>query len=279
MKIAVVSRGYGGTAKGTTVVSDGRRVVSDPFTAGDEPIMMAEAATGAVVIVDKNRARGAEFAVEAFKASLILLDDGFQHRRLKRDLDIVLLDGRNPLGNCLLLPAGVLREPVSSLARADLVVLSKADGSDDELSERCLKLSEFIHRPVAATRLVSKFWRREGKAEIHDTTQITGKRVVAFAGIANPGSFFETVEKLGGEIVARIPLPDHCDYRKFYLDKIARLFITSHAEWLVTTAKDAVKLPPILKLLPLYYLETEQEVVAGGQVLDGLLKKCLPHGN
>jgi tetraacyldisaccharide 4'-kinase len=272
LKIAIISRGYGGTAKGTTVVSDGRRTLSDPFTVGDEPYMMAEAKSGATIIVDRDRLRGAKFACEMFKANLILLDDGFQHRRMKRDLDIVLLDGRNPLGNRLLLPAGFLREPVSSLSRAGLVVLSKSVGDDKELEERCAKLSALIKRPVIATRVVPKYWRGVSRAELHDANSIRGKRVAAFAGIAHPSSFFETVEQLGAEIAIRIPLPDHCSYGKFYLDKIAREFVLSHAEWLVTTSKDAVKLPPILRLLPVFHLEIEHQIAAGVNILDELLK-------
>lgn len=275
LKIAVVSRGYRRRGKGTEIVSDGRRVTGNLLTAGDEPFMLAESTHGVVVIVDNNRVRGARLAGDQFKASVIVADDGFQHRRLKRDLDIVLLDGRNPLGNRLLLPAGVLREPVASLKRAGLVLLSKSVGSDDELRERSARLSLLIGKPVAATRLKPDYWRRIGRGEILAADEANGKRVAAFAGIAYPGSFFETVERLGAEIVARIPLPDHCRYDKFYLDKIALQFTRSRAEWLVTTAKDGVKLPPILRLLPVYQLNVSHEIVVGGEMLDQALMRVL----
>jgi tetraacyldisaccharide 4'-kinase len=273
LKIGVVSRGYGRTSKGYEIVSDGRKVVSDPFSAGDEPYLIATSCRGTVVVVDEDRVRGASAAVEQFKTTLILLDDGFQHRRLKRDLDIVLLDGRNPFGNRMLLPAGVLRESIGALERADLVVLSKSEEGESELQDRVTRMSEYLGRSVIATRVKPTYWKREGKGEIEGLEQIRGKRVTAFAGIAYPASFFRTVEELGGEIVERIPLPDHCDYRKLYLDKIARLFVSSRSEWLVTTMKDAAKLPPILKILPVYGLQIEHDVVSGGELLDQMIWK------
>jgi len=273
--IAVVSRGYGGVGKGTTIVSNGKRTLSDPFTSGDEPYMLAEARSGAVVIVDRNRVQGAELAVEQFKANVVILDDGFQHRRLKRDLDIVLLDGRNPLGNKLLLPAGFLREPISSLKRAGQIILSKCDGTDEELEQRCADLEKLLKRPVAATRLIPKYWRRTGRGELFEASQIAGKRVFAFAGIANPESFFETVLGLGAELIGELALPDHCNYSKFYVDKLARRFVQSRAEWMVTTTKDSVKLPPVLNMLPVYALDVQHEVVAGAEKLDQNLRDAL----
>ncbi len=272
-KIAVISRGYGRSTKGTLIVSDGKRLLGDPFSGGDEPYMIADNSPHTVVIVDEDRLRGARLAVEQFKARTLILDDGFQHRRVRRDLDIVLLDGRNPLGNKLLLPAGFLREPVSALVRSDLIVLSKSVGDRAELAERCERMSELTGKPVVATRLTPRYWKRIGKAEIEGLEQIRGKRVAAFAGTANPRSFFEVVESLGAEIVSFIPLPDHCNYDKFVLDKIARSFSANRGEWLVTTEKDAAKLPPILRILPAYALSVRQEVVAGAEKLDELLGK------
>ncbi len=275
IKIAVISRGYGRSTKGTEIVSDGKRLFGDPFTCGDEPYMIADNSPRTIVIVDEDRLRGANLAIEQFKAKAIILDDGFQHRRIKRDLDIVLLDGRNPLGNKLLLPAGFLREPVSALTRSDVIILSKLVGDAAELSERCSRMSELTEKPVIATRLVPRYWKRIGKAEVEGLERINGKRVVVFAGIAQPRSLFEMVEGLGGDIVAFHPLPDHCLYEKFTLDKIAHSFSANRAEWLVTTEKDASKLPLILKLLPAYALSVRQEVAVGAEKLDELLLNTL----
>lgn len=274
-KTAVVSRGYRGSATGTHVVSDGNKVISTPDMAGDEPMLIAESSPGRVVIVDRNRVRGTQYAIEELRARLILLDDGFQHRRLARNLDIVLLDSRNPLGNRRVLPAGFLREPVSSLARADLVVLSKARGDDDDLAERSKRLGEIIKKPVIVTRIVPQYWRSLGQGELLAADQIKGRKVVAFAGIADPTSFFSLVEELGAEIAGFVPLPDHCRYSKAQMDRIAGTFIRQRAEWLVTTSKDMIKLPAILRHLPVFHLQIDTEVVYGQELLDDKLAETV----
>jgi tetraacyldisaccharide 4'-kinase len=275
IKTAVVSRGYKGLGRGTQVVADGRKQLVDFMTAGDEPVMIAEASHGTIVITDANRVRGCRKAIDDLKAGLILLDDGFQHRKLHRDLDIVLLDGRNPLGNNRLLPAGFLREPTSSLKRADLIVLSKAVGTEEELTDRAKKLSELLNKPVIATRMVKKYWRRLDGSELFQVEEIGGKRVLAFAGIAKPDYFFDDVTQLGADLVRSIPLPDHCGYSKAQIDYISMAYVRTKSEWLVTTSKDALKLPVIMRFLPVYYLDTEIEVVAGGDVLDEMLMKVM----
>jgi len=272
-KPAIISRGYKGSARDFAVVSDGKRILSDPFESGDEPYMMAEARSGAVIIVDRDRIRGAELAVEQFKASAILLDDGFQHRRLWRDLDIVLI--KTPVRSKLLLPAGNLREPLKSLKRAGLIVLSKPDGAPEEVVEQAIAMKKWTGKPSVASKLVPERFRRLGKNETFDLKEVEGKRIAAVAGIAYPDSFFDTLADLGAELVEEIPLPDHCDYGKFYLDKIARRFTLSHAEWLVTTAKDAVKFPPILKILPVFALDVKVEMIFGEDLLDEALREAL----
>lgn len=275
IKTAVITRGYKGAARGTHVVSDGRKVISTPYFAGDEPVLIAESLPGTVVIKDKNRTRGARYAIDEAKSGILVLDDGFQHRRLNRDLDIVLLDAENPLGNRRTLPAGFLREPVSALSRADIVVLSKAVGTEAQLAERAERLAELISKPVVVTSMVPKCWRLCHKAELHWVEEVKGKRVLAFAGIAKPKSFFDMVESIGAEIAATLPLPDHCNYQKKYLDLIGSHFVTSRAEWIVTTGKDAVKLPGILSLLPIYYLDIGIEVMSGADILDSRLKEVI----
>lgn len=275
----ILSRGYKGASSGTHVVSNGKQVLSTPDAAGDEPFMMAEKRRSDIVITDKLRVRGAKYALENFKVGQILLDDGFQHRRIHRDLDIVLLDAENPLGNRRLLPAGFLREPVKSLSRADIVVLSKAIGDDENLKKRAEGLSDLLKKPVIATRLKPLYWRRLGVGEILGAEEIGGRKVLAFAGIANPGSFFKLIEGFGGDMVSKIDLPDHCKYGSKVVNHISRQFAQNKAEWLVTTLKDSVKLPDILKMLPLYFLDTEVEVVVGEEMLVEKLKSVIKKGN
>ena len=275
LNLGVVSRGYKGKAKNTLLVSDRRRVIEGFTIAGDEPVLIAQSAKSTVVVVDHKRYRGAQFAVDEMKVKLVLLDDGFQHRQLHRDLDIVLLDAADPLGNRLVLPAGFLREPVSALTRADIIVLSKAHGDSEELAERASKLGDMRDKPVIITRLVPQFWRRMDQTELFSPEEIQGKKVAALAGIAKPESFFDTVRDLGADLLQPIPLPDHCKYSKSHLDNISRHFVRSRSEWLVTTEKDALKLPAIMRFLPLYFLESKMEVVAGEELLDEELLKIL----
>ncbi len=275
VKLGVVSRGYKGSADETLLVSDGRRQLADFMSAGDEPVLIAESTPGVVVVVDRNRFRGAEHTVKNLRVKLLLLDDGFQHRKLHRDLDIVLLDAGDPLGNRLVLPAGYLREPVKSLQRADIIVLSKATGDNDELGERALKLQELVKKPVVVTKMVPRYWRRLNQSELHAPEEIAGKKTIAFAGIARPDSFFNTVISLGADLVEALPMTDHCSYKRRHLDYISSYYLRSKSEWMVTTAKDAVKLPPILRFLPVYFLETNMEVVFGEEKLDEALLKVI----
>jgi len=137
------------------------------------------------------------------------------------------------------------------------------------------KLETLLGKPVIATRLAPRFWRRIDQAEIHAPDEIAGKKVTAFAGLARPESFFSTVQGLKGDLVMKLPMPDHCSYTKRHLDHVSTNFIRSRSEWLVTTAKDALKLPPLMRFLPLFYLETDNEVVVGSERLDRMLEDII----
>ncbi len=268
---AVVSRGYKGKAKTTTTVSDGKHIFVDAETAGDEPVMIAQGAAGSIVVVDKNRTRGANHAIKDLKAGAIILDDGFQHRKLNRNLDIVLLDGKNPLGSKRLLPAGILREPASSLQRADIIILSNPSGNLEELSKRAEMLESLIGRPVIVTRHEPQYWKRAGRNELMGLEEVQGRNVLGFCGIANPKVFFESVAAEGANIVGKISLPDHGKYKKNVVNNISKEFSRLKAEWLVTTAKDGVKLPPLFCLLPIYQLFIKTKILIGQERLEKAL--------
>jgi len=194
----------GGTGKTSLVRFLARRV--DVRRAGDEAFLLGRTLRGVPVIVCASRFRGGLYAVENLGADLILLDDGFQHRRLHRDVDIVLLKKRDL--NDRLLPAGLLREPLNSLRRADALVLSYQETDPFEFS--------FEDKPVF--RMFREFCE-----------------VTVFAGLGDNEQFFRTVESLGLKIRRRISLPDHYHYRDFRLRR---------EEIYLTTPKDMVKLPP-----------------------------------
>ena len=205
---AVLTRGYGGTGK-----SPGRIPASrDAERFGDEPVMMSEYLPSTSVWVGRDRAASGEAALAGGGANVLVLDDGFQHLALERDLDVVLLDCRNPFGNGLVLPAGPLREPPANLKRADVFVITHAGGSVD--SAPLLKKLEslFPAIPAFACNHRLKGVRLGRGGPILSPGDLLGRKAVAFAGIAAPESFFEDLRKAGIDLCQSFDFPDHHRY-------------------------------------------------------------------
>jgi tetraacyldisaccharide 4'-kinase len=239
---AVLSRGYGGNFRGKVLgVSDGTRIESAPVASGDEPYLLAQMLSHVPVIVSKARYQGGLFACERFSSNFLILDDGFQHLELHRDLDIVLLDASNPFGNGFSLPRGPLREPVGQLGRADVLVLTRFSGgkkADEVLADLSRKLPEtpvFLSDHVPA-RVV--FPVRGAKVDPQD---LYGARVVAFAGIAHPKSFHETLEGLGVELLAFKTYEDHHVYTAQEIRALLKKKEHQDARYILMTGKDWVK--------------------------------------
>lgn len=234
---AVISRGYKGSARGLTVVSDGGGLRSTPDEAGDEPCLMADRLEGVPVVVCADRFRAGEYAIENLGADFIILDDGFQHTRLARDIDILLVDGAAGFGNGYLLPRGILREPVSSALRADAVFVKGRKGDAPvELKPLGLPTSAFDYKPTA---LVNLSTGAEAKP-----SALKGARVAAVSALADPRSFISTLEGLGAEVTASLDYPDHHVYSTADLDAIRSA--SGGADMVVTTEKDGVKLAKLL---------------------------------
>jgi tetraacyldisaccharide 4'-kinase len=254
-RVAVLSRGYGGAlhGQGEHVVADGDRILLGPVEAGDEPYLLASAVPGLMVVIGADRFRAGALAMERLAPDLFLLDDGFQHLRLRRDLNILLLDCRRPFGNGSLFPAGLLREPPSALARADLVVYTRCRGGET--------LPDVPGIPACRARHCLAGIVPIGGGELHPFAFLAGRRGMACAGIADPGEFFADLERQGLDLTATLPLPDHCRYGEAELATIRRLLMAARADYLVTTGKDAVKLLPHLETLgPVYVAELELEL-------------------
>ncbi len=247
LRPAIVSRGYGGKAgKGPLVVSKGSGPLVDPGLGGDEPVMMAQRLEGVMVVVGSDRVAGAEYALSHLGADVIVLDDGFQHLRLQRDLDIVLLPATNPFGNRRIFPGGDLREPISALGRASCILITRADTLTAKDHQALLgELREHVHgKPIFFSKnKVTRVWSlREGPEAGSARTKIQDKPLFAFCGLGTPESFLATLKSTGAEVTGYMWFQDHHIYNEKDLQKLTRDAERTGAKILVTTTKDAVKL-------------------------------------
>jgi tetraacyldisaccharide 4'-kinase len=262
--VAILSRGYGGTFRGEAlVVSDGERVLADATAAGDEPVMLARALPGVVVAVGRDRGRLGRVVEGRFGPRVCLLDDGFQHLRLRRDLDVVCIDAED-LGDRPL-PAGALRERPSALARADLVAVAGED--DAGASEACRSLAEALG-PDRVFRV------RRRPAGFVDTSGAAGPppaRAFLLSGIARPERFVQDVARAGCAVVGHAVFPDHHRFRPHEIDDAVRDAHAAGADALVTTAKDAVRLPTLPPDVPLRVFRVRSEVEDAARFRDRLL--------
>src|SRR4030095_6849750 len=238
---AVVSRGYGRSTRGVQVVADAASRRVDPEESGDEPFLLARRLPGIPVVVGSNRHDAARVAIEKFGVTAIVLDDGFQHRTLAKDLEIVMARARRPWGNGRLLPAGPLREPLASLARAALVVAAGARGREDA-REGVDAVDEHAARVpvITATLVPSECWEA-GRMQPLGLPELAGMRLIAFAGIASPAALAATLKSTG---VAVEYLAEFADHHWYSADDVARLDARSAefgVEALITTEKDWVR--------------------------------------
>ena len=284
--VAIISRGYkGGMEKTGGVVSDGNRIVADGAAAGDEPLMLAAQLPGVPVLAGRDRRKSILHAVREFQAEIAILDDGFQHRRVPRELDIVLLDSQAPLGNSRLLPAGPLREPPGALTRAHVLILTRATSPKPQLPPALTALDVPIlyagHRPYlggvvpAGGPFQWRILRSSGKLQ---GNLWANRRVFGFSGIARNNEFRQTLAGLGGTLVGFQGFDDHYAYKQSDL-----ALIWGHArEWgadlIATTKKDYARLVGRAPWpMDLAVVGIEFELEAPG-VLDKMLDTIIPNG-
>ena len=282
--MAVLSRGYGAVRSDPRVVSDGRKVLLSADEGSDEGVLVARRLPGVVVLCGPRRAELARLARGAMGADVLLLDDGFQHRALARDLDVVVLDAGNPFGNGHLLPRGPNREPRNALRRAGLIWLSRVEAARPEGLEALRALArettgddpvESRHQPLDLL---------DGRLAVsYGLEALRGRRVQLLVGIARPGGFRRTIEALGAVVAGERRFPDHHRFREAELREAlgpdGRDGVDS--EWIVTTEKDAVRLSPGAAGHPrLRVLRIEAQVVRGedvlGRALDSALARYAP---
>ena len=253
---AVLSRGYKGKYKKNVLeVSDGRQVLSRPTETGDEPYLLAMNLPGIPVIVSKKRFLAGMLAYKKHNSNFFILDDGFQHLELERDMDLVLVDSENPFGNTKLLPRGPLREPIRNLARAHAVIFTRSKAL------KPLEDTQWFFREAFTTeksyygghfpeRVVFPLKNSE-----HEPSFLKGKKIAAFTGIARPHVFEQTLKELGAEVLFFRAFRDHHPFTEAEITTMDRIRKEINAEYLVTTEKDWVRVSSLpVSLADIAYL-------------------------
>jgi tetraacyldisaccharide 4'-kinase len=253
-KVCILTRGYGReNPKQRVLVSDGEKVLADVKTSGDEPFELAQKLLGkAFVVADADRVSAANWARETLGVTAFVLDDAFQHRRAKRDLDIVCIDATNPFGNSF------LREPLENLKRADAIVITRANlvESVEILKSQILKYNPDC--PIfTAENKVSRLIELEDFPAKAQSGKADGNRFLAFCALGNPDNFFEQLKREGFNLVSTQKFSDHHFYKQKDIDKLEENALQYGAEILITTWKDAVKLKDLRLKLPCLAAESK----------------------
>jgi len=235
-RVGILTRGYGGSNKEITVVGTAGQAIATPAEVGDEPVMLARAFAG-VVISGRDRVAAAGLARRRFALDVVILDDGFQHRRLDRDVDLLLVNGRGGTGNGWLLPAGPLREPPAAVRRADVVIITKGGTHGREGWSATGQRGAVFSGDLQPTALLSSV---RGRWHELPVGLLSGRRVMALTGIADPMPFYHSLREWEAEIAEVMEFPDHHAYTP--VDWRAISLAGQKFDLIVTTEKDLVKL-------------------------------------
>lgn len=311
VRVAILLRGYKRQSREeVTIVSDGERVCASLKESGDEAYMMAKHLSGIPIIVSRQRYQAGQVALERFGVDVLLLDDGFQHRQLARDVDILTVPVHSVVGSQVapeysfagryslkphlprvsfknrerLLPAGILREPPTALQRADIILLTHTDAADVSLSPKAAAkrlapnalILESVHQPVHFYPLASAPNAEE--REFRPASEaVKGKRILAVCGIGNPDAFTTTLMRCSAESVELLAYPDHHVYTEADFVRIDTVFQAAQADLIVTTQKDEQKLEAFVedRDLPIFVLEVALVITEGVDELLELLAKRL----
>jgi len=255
------------------IVSDGRSLLLDSDTAGDEPYMLASNLKDVVVLVDKDRVKSGRYAIEKFGCDTLLLDDGFQYWKLRgRRMDVVLIDYQQPFGNEQLLPRGTLREPPAHLARASTIFITKSDGNTEALRRRIAQFNpnagiiECVHHPL--------YFEDVFTGERYNLELLKQKKIASLSGIAQPESFERSLVKLGGELVYSKRFADHHRFSQQEVLNVINRSKKRQAHAIITTQKDAVRFPKIDRRdLSIYFMRVEIKILSGAKDFHDCVQK------
>lgn len=284
-RVAILSRGYKsvkqpflkrliGKIQGKNeidpprVVSDGRSLLLDSKTAGDEPYMLAANLKDIPVVVDKDRVKSGKHAIAELNCDTLLLDDGLQYLRLKHRLDIVLVDRWHPFGTERLLPRGTLREPAKNLRRASYIFITKCNGDPNQelvkrirTYNRTAEIIECEHRPQYLQHIETR--------ESMPLDSLKGTRVGTVSAIAVPESFEHGVKNLGAKIEATCRFMDHHRFTEQEIITFINCCVESDVDMIITTEKDAVRFPRLGRMdVPIYFLRVEIGILSNEESFD-----------
>ncbi len=292
-KVAILSRGYRSKDKRSfweklrkrfsskkrevppRIVSDGKNLLHDSITAGDEPYMLASNLPSVAVLVDKDRVKSGLYAIEEFGTDVLILDDGFQYLNLKAHINILLVDTTSPFDNHHVLPRGLLREPIGHIQRADYIFLTKSDGSP-----RLRHLKDFIHSHNHRAEIIECCHRPQYLEKVYDRgtriplTSLKGRKIASISAIANPASFDGFLRELGGELLLMRHFADHHRYRQQEMIDFINDAKALGAELIVTTEKDAVRMPRLDRRdIDIQFLRVEIDILSGRESFDQCISR------
>jgi len=276
-RVAVLSRGYKGRYRDTFLeVSDGKDIKADPQDSGDEAYLLARKLTGIPIVISKDRYSAGCFAQGKFGTNFFILDDGFQHLALNRDLDIVLIDAESAFGNGQLLPWGPLRETIDQLARADITVLTRFSTQDAAQSTLHLLNEKFPEIPVSYADHEPEKVVFPQLDESHEPVFLEGKRVLAFAGLARPEVFRETLIRLGADLVYFKGFRDHYQFKPNEIRNLIHMRERLGAQYLLTSEKDWVRIAAFAHKCPeLGYLSIQFKVIPDPEGFFKMIKDAI----
>ena len=239
-KVAILSRGYGRESRGTQLVTDGRTVATSWELFGDEPALMAKSLSSIPIVVDENRVRGGQFLIDNYHPEIIILDDGFQHRKIYRDVDIVLINSNISKFKNQIFSFRNFREPWNSLKRAHIIFLTKSDIVPPS-SKLHAQLKE-LGLPLFRTNLNPALYLSDNKNNQINLADLKGETVLLFSGIGDHESFEKLIQKLGFNILDSINFRDHNNYSISDIEKIRNKYKKTNADIILTTEKDIIKI-------------------------------------
>ncbi len=260
------------------IVSRGYR--ADSTGENDEKRVLAQLCPGVPHEQNPDRVAAAQKLIADDEIDVVVLDDAFQHRRIHRDLNIVLIDATNPFGFGYHLPRGLLRESLSGLKRADIVLITRADAASENTLDE-INASVLQHNSGLAGKILRASFRPTGLAShagSHPLSDVRDTPATVMTAIGNPGAFVNTCRQIGADVVASMFFPDHHHYTKAELQQVREHAAAAGAPLVLTTLKDLVKIPPENEDIRAVQIETEFEPDQGRQTLGKLLREVIKVG-